>query len=280
MTGFDRTLTHTLSTPYQASETAIHVLQPDDPDHSTNRVMYVLPVEPHDGEQCGDALAEIRKLDLHNRHQLICVKPTFSHPPWYADHPTDPHILQESHFLKVVVPFVDQLLRSTDFQSVGVGEGLSGSCTDWKSVLREGEGEETTRAAPERLLLGFSKSGWGAFSLLLRHPELFARAAAFDAPLAWETPTRYGMGEVFETQANMDRYCVVDLINRSVETLAGEPRLALYGYSDFRSQHQFLHYHMLKLGIPHEFQDGPRREHRWDSGWLPAAVQFLACPDR
>jgi Putative esterase len=237
----DGTLTHTVTSPYQAGEVAIHVLLPDSPDRNP-KVLYLLPVEPHDGDQCGEPLSEVGKHDLHNRHQLICVKPTFSHPPWYADHPSGKQIRQESYFLNVVVPFIDETYCESE---------------------------------PTRLLLGFSKSGWGAFSLLLRHPDLFAKAAAFDAPLAWETPNRYGMGEVFGTQANMDRYCVVELINRSAEAFAGEPRLGLYGYSDFRGHHQFLHYHMLKLGIPHEYRDGPRREHRWDSGWVPEAVDFL-----
>ncbi len=242
----DCTLSHRVSSSYQGEETKIHVVLPDgDKDRSHARVLYVLPVEPHDGHDCGDALAEIRKHDLHNRHQLICVKPTFSHLPWYADHPRNPHIQQESHFLKVVVPFIDQTYCDTS-------------------------------ALPHRLLVGFSKSGWGAFSLLLRHPDMFAKAAAFDAPLAWESPNRYGMAEIFETQANMDRYCVIDLVERSAESLAGEPRLAFYGYSDFRGHHQFLHYHMLKRGISHEYADGLRRDHRWDSGWLPDAVEFLA----
>ena len=50
--------------------------------------------------------------------------------------------------------------------------------------------------------IGFSKSGWGAFSLLLRHPEVFGRAAAWDAPLMLEQPNRYGMGAVFGSQEN------------------------------------------------------------------------------
>jgi hypothetical protein len=242
----DGTRTHSVASPYQAGEAKIHVLLPDGLNPGTAAaVLYLLPVEPHDGHQCGDALAEVKRHDLHNRHQLICVQPTFSHAPWYADHPTDPHIRQESHFLKVVVPFID------------------------RTYCAEG-------AAPRRLLVGFSKSGWGAFSLLLRHPHQFARAAAFDAPLAWESPNRYGMGEVFETQANMDRYCVGALVERATAGLAGEPRLALYGYGDFRGHHQFLHYRMLKLGVPHEYVDGPSRPHRWDSGWLPDAVEFVA----
>lgn len=241
----DGSLSHTVDSPYQGAGTKIHVLLPDGVTSGADAsVLYLLPVEPHDGEQCGDPLAEVRKHDLHNRHQLICVKPTFSHAPWYADHPSDPCIRQESHFLQVVVPFIDREYCEA-------------------------------RVSPCRLLLGFSKSGWGAFSLLLRFPGLFARAAAFDAPLAWQSPTRYGMGEVFDTQSNFDQYCVPELLEPAAGKLGGQPRLALYGYCDFRGHHQFLHFRLLHFGIPHEYADGPRRSHRWDGGWLPDAVDFL-----
>ncbi|HEY3787861.1 MAG TPA: alpha/beta hydrolase-fold protein [Urbifossiella sp.] len=42
-----------------------------------------------------------------------------------------------------------------------------------------------------RLLLGFSKSGWGAYSLRMRHPDLFGKAAAWDAPLIQENFDAY-----------------------------------------------------------------------------------------
>jgi hypothetical protein len=242
----DGTLSYRVQSPYQQAETQIHVLIPEnEPQGECAGILYVLPVEPFDGMQCGDALAEIRTQDIPNKHRLICVKPTFSHAPWYADHPSDAGIQQERHFLDVVVPFVDQTY----------GDRLR---------------------SPRRLLLGFSKSGWGAFSLLLRHPEVFEKAAAFDAPLAWESPTRYGMSEVFGTQANFNKYCVVDLLKSLASELSAKERLGIYGFSDFRGQHQFLHYFMLKLKIPHEYEDGPERAHRWDSGWIPQAVRFLA----
>ena len=57
-----------------------------------------------------------------------------------------------------------------------------------------------------RLLLGFSKSGWGAFSLLLRHPDVFGRAAAWDAPLMMNKPGPYGSGDIFGTPENFARY--------------------------------------------------------------------------
>lgn len=242
-----RLVTHTPNSPYQLGDPPVHVLISDGAGPETiTRVLYVLPVETLDRAECGNALQEVAKLAELNRPDVLCVKPTFSHAPWYADHPREGSIRQESHLLKVVLPFIEQ------------------------TYLAAASGPRT-----RRLLLGFSKSGWGAYSLLLRHPDVFQKAAVFDAPLAWESPNRYGMAEVFGTQENMNRYCIVDLLAQAKALAEQEPRLALYGYSDFRGQHQFLHYHMLRLGIPHLYQDGPRREHRWDSGWLPPAVGFL-----
>ena len=61
-----------------------------------------------------------------------------------------------------------------------------------------------------RLLLGFSTSGYGAFSLFLRHPGLFAKAAAWDAPLGMTTHNRYGAAETYGTQENFNKYSVWD----------------------------------------------------------------------
>jgi hypothetical protein len=242
----DGVFTHTVLSPYQEGETRIQVLLPERRDHSDlRRVVYLLPVEPHDGRAWGDAMAEILARDLHNQHQLIFAMPTFSHAPWYADHASDPQIRQESHFLKVVMPFVESTYP----------------------VRVDATG---------RLLLGFSKSGWGAYSLLLRHPDVFWKAAAWDAPLGQASPNKYGMSAVFATQESLDRFSIWELLKARAALLAGEPRLALLGYGDFRGHHQATHYHMLKLGIPHEYQDGPRRDHHWQSGWVTDAVKFLA----
>ena len=109
---------------------------------------------------------------------IIFVFPTFSDLPWYADHPTNPAIRQEMYFMKVVVPFVEASYPASD----------------------------------ERLLLGFSKSGWGAWALLLRHPDVFRRAAAWDAPLMMEQVGKYGTSGIFGTQKNFEQYRPADLL--------------------------------------------------------------------
>ena len=178
---------------------------------------------------------------------MICVFPTFSHLPWYADHPTDPLIRQESYLLKVVLPLV----------------------------------ERTYPAEPDRegrLLLGFSKSGWGAFSLLLRNPGVFGKAAAWDAPLTEDRPLRFGMGPIFATQENFEKYRISALLESRAPELREGSRLVLVGYDNFRTAHVETHQQMVAWKIPHVYRDGPRRKHQWHSGWLPEAVGLLVSP--
>lgn len=237
---------HIVRSRHEAPETRISVLLPDGGAASRPyRSLYVLPVEAEDGRKWGNPLQEVKKHRLHNKHGLVCVFPTFSHLPWYADHPSDPAIRQESYLLDEVVPFIQANYP----------------------VMTEPEG---------RLLVGFSKSGWGAYSLLLRHPDVFGRAAAWDAPLTEDRPLRYGMGPIFGTQENFEQYRIMGLLEKQAKNLQGPPRLVLTGYDSFRSHHVAAHDRMNELGISHVWRDGPKRKHHWNSGWLAEAVDLLA----
>jgi WD40 repeat protein len=207
-------------------------------------VIFVLPVEAGAESRFGDGLREVQKRNLHNTLQVIFVAPTFSHLPWYADHPTDRAIQQETYFLKVVVPFVTKTYPALP-------------------------------APNGRLLLGFSKSGWGAFSLLLRHPEVFGKAAAWDAPLMMNRPDRFGMADIFGTQANFEKYQIAKLLEAHADKFAKEQRLLLTGYGNFRDHHAQVHARMTELKIAHAYRDGPPRKHDWHSGWVAEAAEWL-----
>lgn len=241
----NRVLVHRVQSPSQRGETTLRVLLPDSRAPGERfRVLYVLPVEALDGRRWGDGLDAIHRQEMHNRYRLICVAPAFSDLPWYADHPTDERLRQESHFVNEVVPFIDGA-----YPTAGGREA--------------------------RLLLGFSKSGWGAWSLLLRHPDTFGRAAAWDAPLNQDRPDRFGMGPIFGTPENFERYRVSALLERQAAELRGEARLVLTGYGNFRAHHEAIHEQLLRLGIPHVYVDGPPRWHHWETGWIEEAIRLL-----
>jgi S-formylglutathione hydrolase FrmB len=238
-------LIHEVQSPYQASVTQIRVLLPDKLEPGKRYpVVYVLPVESGNDNRYGDGLLEVKKQNLHNKLQAIYVAPTFSHLPWYADHPTDPRIRQETYFLTVIVPFIE------------------------KAYL--------VQAKPSgRLLLGFSKSGWGAFSLLLRHPDVFGKACAWDAPLMMTRPDRFGMGDIFGTQANFEKYKVTKLLESQADRLREDKRLILVGYGNFRDHHEKAHTLMTGARIAHVYRDGATRKHDWHSGWVSEAAELL-----
>jgi hypothetical protein len=239
-------VTHTIRSPFQGGENAVHVLLPAAARQPGRkfRVLYVLPV--YGGVEAARAgLAEVLRTGLHERHGLICVSPAFATIPWYADHPTDPLIRQESHLLRAVLPLVERC--------------------------------HPARAdAAGRLLLGFSKSGWGAWSLLLRHPEVFGAAASWDAPLAMPGPGPWQTDRIWPTAADFARYAIGDLLRQRAELLRWQPaRLVLMGHGKFPDDDIAVHELMARLGIPHHWEHGRRLEHGWTSGWVAPAVNAL-----
>jgi len=162
--------------------------------------------------------------------------------PWYADNPSNPQLRQESFFVKGVLPAVDDILPGSN---------------------------------PRRLLLGFSKSGFGAISMLCQYPDTFAAVAAWDAPLTISSPDRFEMDKIFGTQRNFDRYYLPDQLRAKTRVLTRKARIVLMGYDFFRTQMRDAHALLNDLSIPHRWADGPQRRHRWDSGWVPEAVQHL-----
>lgn len=240
----DGIITHRIESPRQAAATDVRVLLPS-PLDSTKQypVVYLLPVEPGRETRFGDAMATAQELDAANKYQVICVAPSFAALPWYADHPTDAKLAQESYFVKEIVPFIDRTYP----------------------VIAERRG---------RLLCGFSKSGWGAWSLLLRNEKVFERAASWDAPLLMDAPGKYGSGPIFGTPESFAHYQITKLLDAHAADLKTSSRLILLGYGGF-TDHRPIHEHLEKLGVPHVYQDGPKTPHVWSREWLAPALDAL-----
>jgi len=238
----DGAIHYTVRSSLQRGPTLVRLLLPktiDPPE--TRRILFVLPVDPVMQRRWGDGLVTARKLDAANRFGFIVVAPTFADWPWYCDHPDKPALRQETYFLDIVVPLVARL---------------------------------HPHEASRRALVGFSKSGWGAFSLLLRHPKAFGAACAWDAPMMMERP-RFEMGRIVGTQENFGHYRIAALLASHGAALGKATRLGLFGYGNFRADTQRAHALMERLGIPHHYADGPPRKHNWDSGWLEESIRTL-----
>lgn len=242
-------LQYTVRSDRQMVETTIRVLEPDDLDAIEHpRVLYLLPSTPELSHRSGDGLDEVLAHDLHNQHGLVTVAPTFSDWPWMTDLPDQKMFQQVLYFLEDVVGFIDR-------QYPGL----------------------------PRLLAGYSKGGSAALQLLLRHPELFRAAAAFDSPIMKEQPDQWEMPYYWPNPEHFRDFAIPHLLRTQGQALGPAPRIALFGYGNFGKHAPEWTYDHLSaahellddLGIPHLYDNDTPRKHRWDSGWLPDAISAL-----
>lgn len=254
--------TVTIATSRLSKPAPVEVLLPGDVERDERcRVLYVLPVETGAParREYGDALAVIRDLGLHNRLRLICVAPSFDTVPWYGNHASDPHLRHEDYLTQDVVPMIDRLFP-------------------------------TTGRAAERLLLGFSKSGWGAMNLIFRHPDLFGYAASWDAPLmlgpemfgAWGTAAHFGTRENFaahlpaqsarEHAAPFRERCRLVHAGKAYFGTRGDGAHPYTGPSHLEAFHDLLD----ALGIRHTYLPDVKAAHSWNAVWVEPVVLALA----
>lgn len=234
---------------YQGSQTQIvRVLEPTHPAAGKpRRLLFILPVDTgvdRLSSSWGDGLAELRLLDVPNRFNMTLIEPSFTYEPWYGNNVLDSSHRIESFMIRDLVPFGDQFLHGDP---------------------------------PQRLLIGFSKSGVGALYLVLRHPAVFQGAAAWDCPAQMSKITAYSALPMnFGTQANFDHYYIPALVLSSADTFRRQNRLWISGdQSIFTADMQELHRQLQAASIPHTWVQGATRAHNWHSGWLDNAVISL-----
>jgi hypothetical protein len=242
---------------YLAGVNEVEVLLPKSFDLTRRyRVLYVLPVEAGRRGQFGDPGTELTQLGIADRYGLLCVIPRFDTTPWYGAHATNPRIRHEEYLKQVVVPLIENCYPVVD-------------------------------GAEGRLLLGFSKSGFGAYTLILRDPAFFGYAAAWDAPLMLG-PANYG---AFETAAhfgsceNFRRYLPQELLAHNALAFTDKPRLVLAGSRLFGDHPDDLfqatphtatfHQRIEELGVPHRYNNDLPRKHHWNSGWMGPVLEAL-----
>ena len=138
------------------------------------RILYVLPVETGVttlSSTYSDGLEELRLLNVPNRFNITLIAPSFNYEPWYGDNPLDSTHRMESFIINDLVPFGDTFVQGT--------------------------------SSPQRLLIGFSKSGNGVLDLVLRHPDIFSAAAEWDSPAQQSSVSAFaGLPLNFANQSN------------------------------------------------------------------------------
>jgi hypothetical protein len=225
---------------------AVRVLAPTNPSNShSHTFLYALPVEPGlDQSTYGSGLNELQKLDVQDKYDATIIEPIFPNFSWYADSATDPTMNYET-FMSTILP-------------AWVDSAFDPSGTD------------------KNLLIGFSKSGYGALDLLLKHPAVFADAAAWDFP-GDMVYNEYGGGANYGTYANF--LANYQLNGTFLDTwkapFTTQDRIWMSSSDVFQSQVSDFDTLLTAHGILHTLSPATTDAHAWSGGWLSDAVAGL-----
>jgi enterochelin esterase-like enzyme len=219
---------HAISSDHQPGEQELFVMLPDHFDPTkTYRVLYVLPValgRVKDGKlPWGNVVKQLEQIDPANKYNIIVCRPSFAADPWFSDPK------QIAYLREVVVPTMEKRYRTP-----GTPEG--------------------------RLLMGFSKSGSGAFKIILENADFFGYAASWDG--------------------NMYPEHLQNIISRTPEKLAPfkeRNRLVLCGGKNNHWERNVVEYHEMlqKAGVLHTYDDTQHNHHSWDAKWMAPTIEAL-----
>jgi len=234
----------------------LRVLRPTNPAAGVaHNFLFVLPVESGLGTTYGDGLATVEAANLQNQYNLTIVEPSFAYDPWYANNPNDPNLQYETFMTSELEPWVKANLATT------------GTEQNW--------------------LIGFSKSGIGAEDLLLKHPDLFTLAAAWDFPAGMSDydgtdPIRgstvggdpqdgYGTSANFQANYRLS----AAFLDAHKASFVGTDRIWIGGDSAFQADMTYYDSLLATEGIAHSTETPTSMDHTWDSGWVPIALSAL-----
>jgi hypothetical protein len=227
----------------------MRVIVPTNPDPAyPHSFFYMLPVEADGGFTFGDPLSVAATLGLANTFNTTIISPGYDIEPWYADNPNDTTIQQETFTIWV---------------------------TQWVAANLSVTGTE------KHYLTGFSKSGIGGADLILRHPDVFEKAALWDTPADDNAFNRFSTSDsnVYGTADNFTNNYQLSSNNLSAraEPFTTANRIWIAAGATYGSEVADLDGLMTSLGILHTY-DGTTfasDTHAWHNDWVTGATTYL-----
>lgn len=127
------------------------------------------------------------------------------------------------------------------------------------------------------VLVGFSKSGLGAWHLARALPERIAATIIFDSPVTLErVPHEWGAGPFYADDQAWRRDLPVLGIADFRRGVSPGHRLILISGEGFHADMQQLSLALDDAGCDHTFLPHPEIRHHWNAGWVELGLAALA----
>lgn len=125
------------------------------------------------------------------------------------------------------------------------------------------------------VLVGFSKSGLGAWNIACAIPDLVSGTIIFDAPVARQTLPSWGTENFYADDAAWRADLPIANIERFKSAVPADHQLVLISGEGFGDEMRQLSRALVHADVRHTFLPRPRMQHHWNAGWLEQALGEL-----
>jgi len=125
------------------------------------------------------------------------------------------------------------------------------------------------------ILVGFSKSGLGAWNIMRTIPDLISGTIIFDSPVARETLPPWGTGPFYEDDSSWQNDLPIRTIEEFQASMPETHQLILISGPSFHDEMCQLSDELSKSGSVHSFLPRPHLKHHWNSGWIEEGLNEI-----
>jgi pimeloyl-ACP methyl ester carboxylesterase len=124
------------------------------------------------------------------------------------------------------------------------------------------------------VLVGFSKSGLGAWNLARTIPDRVRATIIFDAPVAREQP-EWDIGAFYAEDAAWQDDLPIRTIREFEAAMPAPHQLILISGEVFHEEMCAFSRELDRAGLAHAFLPRPHLKHQWNSGWIEEGLNSL-----
>lgn len=135
-------------------------------------------------------------------------------------------------------------------------------------VRRQAIAQIEALALPPVILIGFSKSGLGAWNIARAIPGRIAATIIFDAPVARDELPPWGTAPFYDGDCAWQADLPLRTIAEFQAAMPATHRLVLVSGASFHAEMARFAEALAASGLPHTFLPRPHLSHDWQSGWI------------
>lgn len=147
-----------------------------------------------------------------------------------------------------------------------------------EAVRREAVAQIRSLDVASVILVGFSKSGLGAWNIAQTIPDRISGTIIFDSPVASEDRQRFGTAPFYRDDTSWHRDLPLRTIREFQAVMPKEHNLVLVSGEGFHEEMCALSDAMDEAGLAHAFLPRPHLKHHWNSGWIEEGLREMLEP--